>query len=180
MAMSSEFGIYLKTIREGRGLDPKDIFPPIRARGLNVDHSRLWRAENKSGHWPDGDFLTALVDVIGANPDDVAWFQKNPNPPDGEGERRAKEWLKMHAKDRQAVAKFHSYDPACSVCGSHSWEVADTIAAPTVEAGSDMVYPLFVPYRVMVQIICQTCGHVLLLDAGRTRPPEPEALDKAL
>lgn len=108
--MSAALGAYLKTMREGRKLDPKDVLPILSERlGKKVDHSRLWRAEQgNAGRWPDGDFLTALLDVIGADLEDIRWIQMHPDAEAIEGERRALD--RLSRREEEMIADLLSSD----------------------------------------------------------------------
>lgn len=108
--MSAALGAYLKTMREGRNLDPKDVLPILSKRlGKKVDHSRLWRAEQgDAGRWPDGDFLTALLDVIGGDLEDIRWIQLHPDAEPVEGERRARE--RLNSREKEMIADLLSSD----------------------------------------------------------------------
>lgn len=90
--MSAALGAYLKTLREGRSLPPKSVLAQLTERlGKKIDHSRLWRAENNEAKgWPEGDFLAALLDIIGGSLDDIAWIQRHPGATSEEGQLRAK------------------------------------------------------------------------------------------
>jgi transcriptional regulator with XRE-family HTH domain len=93
--MSEALGAYLKTLREGRRLRVNEVLRQLGARlhlEKPVDQTRLWRAENGKS-WPEGDFLVALLDIIGADLSDVAWIQQHPEANASEGESRAQSIL---------------------------------------------------------------------------------------
>lgn len=99
MAMSVVLGAYLKTLREGRGLRPVDVTNELRERlGTSVDDSRLWRAE-KGEAWPKGDFLTALLSILRADLDAVAWIQRHAEATPQDGERLARQTLGTSAAE---------------------------------------------------------------------------------
>ena len=110
--MSAALGAYLVTLRKGRKLEPKDVLPVLSKQlGKKVDHSRLWRAENGGeGRWPDGDFLLALLDVIGGDIADIIWIQRNPDAKPQAGQERAYERLKadepMSPEERELVDRL--------------------------------------------------------------------------
>jgi len=89
--MSEALGAYLKTLREGRKLRPVEVLQQLGDRlrlGKPVDQTRLWRVENGKS-WPEGDFLVALLDIIGANLADVSWIQQHPEATSEDGIGRA-------------------------------------------------------------------------------------------
>lgn len=99
MAMSVVLGAYLKTLREGRGLRPVDVTNELRERlGTSVDDTRLWRAERGEA-WPKGDFLTALLSILRADLDAVAWIQRHGEATPEDGERLARQTLGASAVD---------------------------------------------------------------------------------
>lgn len=119
-AMSTVVGAlggYLKALREGRKLEPKDVLPALSERlGRTVDHSRLWRAENAApGRWPEGDFLTALLDVIKGDLRDIVWIQEHPNARAEEGRDRALKRLQEAGvwtdEDDEIVRRISQLDP---------------------------------------------------------------------
>lgn len=70
-------GGYLKTLRTERRLSVAAVLRALKDRlGKETDRSRLWRAEN-GVHWPDSDYLSALVDILGGSGDDIAWIQSH-------------------------------------------------------------------------------------------------------
>lgn len=104
-------GAYLKAMREGQSLEPKDVLPQLSRRlGKTVDHSRLWRAENgKHNRWPEGDFLAALLDLIGGDLRDIRWIQEHPEITADEGRGLAEQRLRLFAEqsnteERRAIA----------------------------------------------------------------------------
>lgn len=112
-AMSAALGAYLKTLRVGRELEPKDVLKALTDRLRKpVDHSRLWRAENGSAdRWPDGDFLTALLDIVGGDLADVSWIQAHPNSTAAQGEERARRRIEeppMSAEEAELTARLLS------------------------------------------------------------------------
>lgn len=89
--MGEALGAYLKTLRMGRKLKSNEVLRQLGERlrlDRPVDQTRLWRAESGKG-WPEGDFLVALMDIIGADLNDVAWIQQHPNASAAEGRERA-------------------------------------------------------------------------------------------
>lgn len=98
--MSEALGAYLKTLREGYGLRPSEVLAQLGERlGKSIDESRLWRTEKgKSKTWPEGDYLTALYDIVKADLDDVAWIQKTADAKAADGERLANERIEQRAK----------------------------------------------------------------------------------
>lgn len=112
-AMSTAaLGSYLFTLRDTQGLEPKDILPILTQRmGKNVDHSRLWRAENgDKKRWPDADFLLELIIVLGGHTDDLVWFQRNPDASAEQGRDRAIKRLSapgpMSEEEREMVERL--------------------------------------------------------------------------
>lgn len=95
MNAPAALGVYLFTLRKGRGLEPRDILPVLTQRlNKKVDHSRLWRAENgDAGRWPETDLLLELIELLGGDVEDLRWFRRNPNAPATEGEERARKRL---------------------------------------------------------------------------------------
>jgi transcriptional regulator with XRE-family HTH domain len=105
--MSEALGAYLKTLREGYGLRPSEVLAQLGERlGKAIDESRLWRTEKgKSKTWPEGDYLTALYDIVKADLDDVAWIQKNAGAKAADGERLANKRLQRRAEEIAETAK---------------------------------------------------------------------------
>lgn len=94
-SMSEALGAYLKTLREGRKLRANEVLRQLGTRlrlDKPVDQTRLWRAESGKG-WPEGDFLVALLDIIGADLSDIVWIQQHPDASVDEGRSRAESIL---------------------------------------------------------------------------------------
>lgn len=106
--MSEALGTYLKSLREGQGLEAKDVLAQLGERlGRKIDPSRLWRAESGKA-WPDGDFLTVLADILHARLEDFAWIQRNPAATAEDGRALAKRILTQ--EDRDYVAALANTD----------------------------------------------------------------------
>lgn len=98
--MNVALGTYLKSMREGRGLKPSQVLAELSKRlGKDIAWSRLSRTEKGEFKvWPDGDFLTALYDIVQADLSDVAWIQRNANATAEDGERLAIDRLRQRAE----------------------------------------------------------------------------------
>lgn len=91
---STALGAYLKTLREKREYTVVYVRTELGRRLRQdgpVDQTRLWRTENPKPdrEWPEGEFLIALMDIVGADISDVAWFQMNPQATAKDGKDRA-------------------------------------------------------------------------------------------
>jgi hypothetical protein len=98
--MSEALGLYLKTMREAQDLKPSQVLAQLSERlGKKIAWSRLSRTEKgEFTQWPDGDYLTALYDIVRADLDDVAWIQRNPSAKATSGEDLANKRIARRAK----------------------------------------------------------------------------------
>jgi hypothetical protein len=88
-SMNVALGGYIRTMKERRGLRSADVLSQLGKRlGKRQHASKLSRVENGKA-WPEGEFLTALLDIVRANFDDVAWFQLHPDATRQDGIDRA-------------------------------------------------------------------------------------------
>lgn len=103
---NAALGIYLKLMREGRRLKPSQALAQLSDRlGKKISWSRLSRTEKgEFKKWPDGDFLTALYDIVQADIADVAWIQRTPEAKPADGERLARDRNKEIEQRAQAIA----------------------------------------------------------------------------
>lgn len=105
-------GTYLKLMREGRPLKPSQVLAELSKRlGKEISWSRLSRTEKgEFKEWPNGDFLTALYDIVQADIDDVAWIQRTPDANVANGVDLANKRLAKRAQQAKALAEQASED----------------------------------------------------------------------
>lgn len=151
-------GAYIRTLRQERGLSQEEL-----ARLLDTSQKQVSRWENGE-HRPIGETLHALVLAVQGNTNDVTALLADSGATPEHGEEAARRWLNTHPNDQQAIARFFTRQPPCQVCGETTWRVGATIASFVV--GSDGKPQTLGPYRIMLQIVCRTCGHLILFDTG--------------
>lgn len=98
--MTVALGGYVKTLRLRQGLTKAEVLRRIEkefGEKRTRDRSSYYRLE-KGEHWPDSDFLTALLGVIGGQVEDLVYFLGNPKAEELEGCERADAWLRDHGK----------------------------------------------------------------------------------
>ena len=108
--MTAALGGYTKTLRLRRGLSKAEVLRRIEKQfNQKIDRSTLYRIE-KGGHWPDSDFLTALLGIIGGDLDDLIWLLQHGNASELEGCQLAETWLRDHgtATDVEVVMQARS------------------------------------------------------------------------
>lgn len=92
-AMSIALGSYLKTLRLRQGLSKAEVLRRMEKQyGDSVDRSTLYRAE-KGQSWPDSDFLTALMGIIGGRLEDLIWIRGHPDAQELDGCDLAEKWV---------------------------------------------------------------------------------------
>jgi len=95
--MSVALGGYIKTLRLRQGITQAALLRRLEKRFEKLpDRTKLYRVE-KGEHWPDGDFLTALLDELGGRVPDVGWIQSHPKANEAQGVALAEQWLKERA-----------------------------------------------------------------------------------
>lgn len=117
--MTAALGGYVKTLRLQQGLSKAEVLRRIeRQFGQKPDRSTLYRAE-KGEHWPDGDFLTALLGIIGGQLDDLIWIRRHQSASELEGCQLAETWLREHGAiiDVEAVVQAQSRPDAEEIAG---------------------------------------------------------------
>jgi transcriptional regulator with XRE-family HTH domain len=116
--MTIALGSYLKTLRLRQGLSKAEVLRRMeKLYGDAVDRSTLYRAE-RGQSWPDSDFLTALLGIIGGRIEDLVWIRLHPNAQDLDGYDLAEKW----------VLKFGTPADAATVVQARSRADADEIA----------------------------------------------------
>lgn len=94
--MTVALGGYVKTLRLQQGLSKAEVLRRIENQfGQKIDRSTLYRVE-KGEHWPDSDFLTALLGIIGGRLDDLVWILRHNTASEVEGCKLAETWLREH------------------------------------------------------------------------------------
>lgn len=108
--MTVALGGYTKTLRLRQGLSKAEVLRRIEKQfNQKTDRSTLYRVE-KGEHWPDSDFLTALLGIIGGDLDDLVWLLQHRNASELEGCQLAETWLREHgtAADVEVVVQARS------------------------------------------------------------------------
>jgi transcriptional regulator with XRE-family HTH domain len=159
-------GAYIRRLRNKLGMSQEDI-----ARALETSQKQVSRWENGE-HQPLGAKLNALVALVQGNMSDIMALLSNPSATAEDGERLADTWLNSHLNDQQAIARFFTRQFPCTVCGETTWRVGATITTAIIDPITHEPKILTGPFRVMLQIVCRTCGHVLLFDTGEIPTPE--------
>ena len=109
-AMAIALGSYLKTLRLRQGLSKAEVLRQLEEQfGQAIDRSTLYRAE-KGRSWPDSDFLTALLGIIGGRLDDLVWIRRNTNATEMDGYQLAEAWIREYGKtaDVEVVVRAQS------------------------------------------------------------------------
>lgn len=115
--MTAALGSYVKTLRLRQGLSKAEVLRQLSLQfGQSADRSTLYRAE-KGEHWPDGDFLTALMGIIGGRIEDLIWIRRNQNATELDGCRLAEAWVREHGKpaDVETVVRAQSRTDAVEI-----------------------------------------------------------------
>ena len=96
--MTAALGGYVKTLRLRQGLSKAEVLRRIESRfGQTPDRSTYYRVE-KGRHWPESDFLTALLGIIGGRLEDLVWFLDHHDAPELEGCQMAEAWLREYGE----------------------------------------------------------------------------------
>ena len=102
-SMAIALGSYLKTLRLRQGLSKAEVLRRMEKRyGDSVDRSTLYRAE-RGQSWPDSDFLTALLGIIGGRLEDLIWIRDHPNAQDLDGYNLAETWVREFGSPADAA-----------------------------------------------------------------------------
>lgn len=92
--MTLALGGYVKTLRVRQGLTQVAVLRLLKDQyALEIDRSTLYRAE-QGKNWPEGDLLTALMDILGGRLEDLAWLQKHKQVSETKGIDLAESWLR--------------------------------------------------------------------------------------
>lgn len=95
--MSVALGGYIKTLRLRQGITQAALLRRLEKRFEKApDRTKLYRAE-RGEHWPEGDFLTAVLDELGGRVSDIGWIQSHPKASEAEGVALAEGWLRERA-----------------------------------------------------------------------------------
>lgn len=115
--MTAALGGYLKTLRLRQGLSKAEVLRRLEDQfGEGVDRSTLYRAE-KGKSWPESDFLTALLSIIGGRLDDLIWIRKNPSAQEIDGYNLAEVWVREYgtAADVSTIVRAQSLADAIEI-----------------------------------------------------------------
>lgn len=80
-----------------------------------------------------------------------------------------------HPRDQAVIDRFFARQPACVVCGATTWRVGATLAIHALDPVTHKP-GLLGPFRVALQIVCDTCSNLLLFDTGDIPAPTGEPL----
>lgn len=108
--MTAALGSYIKTLRLRRGLSQAEVLRRLESQfNQRADRSTLFRAE-RGDHWPDSDFLTALLGIVGGHLDDLVWIRLHNDASETEGCQLAEAWIRKYGTtaDAEAVIQAQS------------------------------------------------------------------------
>ena len=95
-------GHYIRTLRESRRLTQADVIERAAQwlNGKKIDSTTLWRIETGRKK-TRSDILSAVVEAVEGNSDDVARLMNDPLATPADGEERARQWF-----DRVEIARM--------------------------------------------------------------------------
>jgi transcriptional regulator with XRE-family HTH domain len=108
--MTAALGGYIKTLRLRKGLSQAEVLRRLEIQfDQRADRTRLFRVE-RGDHWPESDFLTALLGIIGGHLDDLIWIRGHRDASELDGCALAEGWVYKYgtAADAEAVIQAQS------------------------------------------------------------------------
>ncbi len=63
----------------------------------------------------------------------------------------------------------HWKDQSCPICGNHSWQIEDSpYRLDPVRFQKNGMYIISHSTRLVIPVMCETCGYIVMFDAAKT------------